>query len=248
MITVAFNNEEKLKLAKVILEKTNDYIALLDLEGKYLYKSPNLNHLLPDKEVTASGFLNDIHNEDKEEVKKFLKEIIETGTGSLEEYKLTDKENKIHYLKSHGELLVNEDKSVKAIALITYDFTKQKELVQEAEKLKTIINQSSDEVVITNKEGVVEYVNPAFEKDTGYSKEEAVGSTIRKLISGKNDQRFYEEVWTKITDGQCFHGEVINKTKNGGYINVNKKITPIKDINGNITHFVSTSKMLEKDI
>lgn len=244
---MAFNNEEKLKLAKLVLERANDYIVLLDLEGKYLYKSPNLNSLISNSEDEASSFLNNIHNEDKESIKKLLQEVIETGIGELKEYRLIDKENNIHYVKSYGELLINNDKTVKAITLITNDFTKEKELKEENEKLKIIIDQSNDEIVITNKEGVIEYVNPAFEKDTGYSKEESIGNTIRKLISSKNDQRFYEEVWTKITNGQCFQGEVINKTKNGEYISVSKKITPIKDILGNITHFVSTSKILETD-
>ena len=246
---MSFGNEEKLKLLRIVLERTNNYISILDSEGKYLYKSPNLNKLLENDQSTIdTSILNNIYPEDKEAVKRLIQEIIENGTGNSDEYRLVDKENKAHYVKSSGEFLLNDANNLTVIVLVTYENTRQKELVQEIKKLKTIIDQSNDEVVITNKEGVVEYVNPAFEKDTGYSKEEAIGNTIRKLISGKNDQRFYEEVWTKITNGQCFQGEVINKTKNGEYISVNKVITPIKDKNGNITHFVSTSRLLESEI
>ena len=244
---MSFTSEEKLNLLRITLERSNDLIAIVDLEGKYLYKNPKLNQLL-ETEAKNISILSNVHTEDKEHLKTFLKEIINSGHSESKEYRLTDNHGKSHYLKSYGEIIKNQDNDINKIIIFSQERSSESDLVNEVKRLRTIVEQSNDEIVVTNKEGIVEYVNQAFLEDTGYSKEEAIGQTIRKLVSGKNDQSFYEDVWGKISCGQEFRGEVINKTKNGEYISVDKKITPIKDKNGNITHFVSTSKVLEREI
>ena len=246
---MVFTNEETLNILKILLGKENNYISVIDLEGKFLYKNPPLAHLLnKDGEANNSSFFNTIHPEDKENIKNVFTETINSQKIQSAEYKLIDCNGNTHNFRSWWELLTNKENNAEKIIIISNDITWKINLEQEISKLKIIVEQSTDQVVVTNKEGIIEYVNPAFEKITGYSKEESVGKTIRKLISGKNDQKFYDEVWGKITGGQGFHGEVINKTKNGEYFSCDKTITPIKDKEGNITHFVSTSKTLELQI
>ncbi|MCX5701623.1 MAG: PAS domain S-box protein [Candidatus Omnitrophica bacterium] len=119
----------------------------------------------------------------------------------------------------------------------------EREQAQESlKKLHSAIEQTADIVVITNKEGVIEYVNPAFEKTTGYAKEIAIGQTPRIIKSGKHDQRFYEMLWKTILSGNVFRDTLINRRKNGEFYYAEKAITPIIDKEGNITHFVSTDK------
>ncbi len=246
---MAFTNEETLNILKILLGAENNYISIIDSEGKYLYKNPSLTKLLNIKEsANNSSFFNSIHTDDKERIQLVFKEIVSSGKEQTVEYKILDQNNNIYNVKSWLNILSSKDGHIEKIIIISNDLTKEKHLKQEINKLKIIVDQSSDQVVVTNKEGIIEYINPAFENITGYTKEECLGKTIRKLISGKNDQKFYDEVWGKISDGQPFHGEVINKTKNGEYFSCDKKITPIKDKDGNVTHFVSTSKTLETEI
>lgn len=105
-----------------------------------------------------------------------------------------------------------------------------------------MVEQTADHVMITDKNGVIEYVNPAFEKLTGYAKEEVIGQTPRILKSGHHDQRFYETLWQTILAGQAFRGILLNRKKNGLLFYEEKTITPLRDDQGDIAHFVSTGK------
>ena len=246
---MAFTNEDTLNILKTLLGRENNYISVIDTEGKYLYKNPPLIKLLSrDKTSNNISFFYSIHPEDKEKVKTVFKEITDAGNAQSIDYRLIDSSGVTHHLSSWWEFLNNKDSNREKILIISNDITWAQDLEQEISRLRIVVEQSSDQVVVTNKEGIIEYVNPAFEKITGYSKEESVGKTIRKLISGKSDQKFYDEVLGKIAGGQSFHGEVINKTKNGEYFSCDKTITPIKDKEGNVTHFISTSKTLEVQI
>ncbi len=110
------------------------------------------------------------------------------------------------------------------------------------QKLSSVVEQTADQVLITNKEGIIEYVNPAFEEKTGYSKEEVLGKTPRFLKSGQHNLQFYRTLWAIILSGQTFRSVLVNRKKNGELYYESKTITPIKDSRGQITHFVSTGK------
>ncbi len=113
----------------------------------------------------------------------------------------------------------------------------------EIRKLSNIVEQTDDSVLITDIKGVIEYVNPAFTKQTGFTREEAVGKTSRIVKSGRQDTRFYrEQLWGPILRGEVFHGMLINRKKDGTLYYEEKTITPLKNKEGVITHFVSTGK------
>lgn len=107
-------------------------------------------------------------------------------------------------------------------------------------KLSSAVEQTIDTIAITDRYGIIEYVNKAFEDITGYSSEEAVGKTPRILKSGMKGREFYEALWETILSGKVFRGEVVNRKKNGELFYEQKTISPIFDKNGNITHFVGT--------
>lgn len=109
-------------------------------------------------------------------------------------------------------------------------------------KLPSVIRQAADSVVITDREGVIEYVNPAFETSTGYTLQEAKGHTPRVLKSGLHDQQFYERLWGTILSGTPFRAVFINRKKDGTLYYDDKTITPLKDQQGRITHFISAGR------
>ena len=109
-------------------------------------------------------------------------------------------------------------------------------------KLSSAIEQTADSVFITNRSGVIEYVNPAFMAMTGYAREDAVGQTPRLFASGIHDRRFYDELWTTILAGRVFRTIVTNRARDGRLFNEDQTITPIRDAAGAITHFVSTGR------
>ncbi len=113
-------------------------------------------------------------------------------------------------------------------------------------KLSRAVEQSADMIMITNSEGVIEYVNPAFEALTGYSLPEAVGQTPHFLTSGQQAPQLYRELWETISVDNVYHNILVNKKKNGELYYVDESISPIRDVNGQITHFVSNGRDLTK--
>jgi PAS domain S-box-containing protein len=109
-------------------------------------------------------------------------------------------------------------------------------------ELSSAVEQTADHVFITDRDGVIQYVNAAFEKSSGYTKEEVLGKTPRIVKSGKHHAEFYENLWQKILAGEVFRAEFINRRKNGELYYEEKTITPIRVAQGNITHFVSTGR------
>jgi len=101
--------------------------------------------------------------------------------------------------------------------------------------------------MITDREGNIEYVNPTFERVTGYSKSEAIGKTPRILKSGKHSQRFYTEFWNILLDGNSFRARFINKKKDGTLYSSIQLIVPVMDDQRDIRYFVSIG-MVSADV
>lgn len=125
---------------------------------------------------------------------------------------------------------------------ILHDRTSDLSWEQKLQMLATAVSYSGDCVLITDRNGIVQYVNPAFEKTTGYNANEIVGKTPRVLKSDHHSSRFYRNLWNAICEGKVFRARFVNNKKDGGVIYEEKTISPILDEAGKITHFVSTAK------
>lgn len=106
-------------------------------------------------------------------------------------------------------------------------------------RLATAVEQAAEAVVITDPLGNIQYVNPAFEKITGYSKSEVLGQNPRLLKSGKHPLEFYQELWQTIISGRVWKGNFINKRKDGSLYEEQATIAPVFDDSGRITNFIA---------
>ncbi len=112
----------------------------------------------------------------------------------------------------------------------------------EATKLSRALEQTADSVLITGPSGVIEYVNSAFTASTGYQAAEVIGQRPNVLKSGRHDLEFYRKLWDVINHGEVFRDVLVNKKKSGELYYEEKTITPLKNDDGTITHFISTGK------
>lgn len=125
---------------------------------------------------------------------------------------------------------------------IVHDITERKVSKHELQLFKEAVSQTGHSVLITDAEGVIEYVNPAFEENTGYTSEEAVGRTPNILNSSKQDEEFYAELWETILAGEMWEAELINQRKSGELYYTEQTISPITDDKGEITNFVAIQR------
>jgi len=122
------------------------------------------------------------------------------------------------------------------------NITERKRAEVERERLITAIEQGDDVVIITDVDGLIQYVNPAFETVTGYTREEVRGQNPRILKSGNHDESFYCNMWDTLTGGNTFHGRMINKRKDGSKYTEDATISPVRELAGNIVNYVAVKR------
>jgi len=132
--------------------------------------------------------------------------------------------------------------------------TEERRREEEQARLITAINQTADTVMITDTKGVIQFVNPAFEKITGYSREEVLGKTPSVLKSGKHSPEFYKTLWRTLREKKVWTGHFINKKKDGTLYEEDATITPVRDSSGRVTSYVAVKRdvtneaMLQKEL
>src|SRR5512147_1399801 len=137
--------------------------------------------------------------------------------------------------------VLEADRPVSEVAVYAREITAQKKSQADLSKLFQAIQQSPMSVVITDRDGKIEYVNPEFTKVTGYALAEAVGRNPRILKSGHTPPEQYAELWNTITAGGVWRGEFRNKKKNGELFWELASIAPVKD-GENIVNFVAVKE------
>ncbi len=189
----------------------------------------------------------------KEQSAEIIKEIRDGNTWSGEFLvRRKDGTNFLAYV-TDAPILDPKGKLIGIIG-ISSDITERKHAEETLMKLSSVVEQAATSIIITDCNGIIEYVNHGFEDLTGFSSKEALGKTPRIIKSGTTDQQHYEGLWNTILSGKVFKAEFVNKKKNGDLYYEAKIISPIFDKNKTITHFVSTGvdiserKQAEKEL
>ncbi len=114
-------------------------------------------------------------------------------------------------------------------------------------RLSTAVHQSGEAIIITDTQGKIEYVNPAFEHITGYSSTEILGKNPRILKSGKQNQSLYEELWNTVLSGRIWHGKIVDRAKDGSLYKEKISISPVFNTLGCITNYVAVMHDITKE-
>lgn len=125
---------------------------------------------------------------------------------------------------------------------ITTDITERKHAEAQLRTLYRAVEQSDSTIVVTDLEGTIVFVNPAFSRTTGYTAQEALGQNPRILKSGLMSPEVYKDLWQTITQGQVWEGELLNKKKNDETYWESAIISPVRDRGGSTTHFVAVKQ------
>ena len=141
-----------------------------------------------------------------------------------------------------------DDSFMRLLARWAGSFLERQFALDQITQLSRVVEQIDDAVMISDKTGMITFVNDTFCTHTGFLREESIGQKTSILKSGKHDKAFYEKMWEHILAGENFHGLVTNRKKDGEFFYEEKTITPIKNDDGDIISFVSTGKDITQRI
>lgn len=154
-------------------------------------------------------------------------------------------------LQSYTNSEAYSEKTIELLELVANQvslFIEEKRSVENAMKLLVGVEQSPVAICITDREGVIEFVNKAFCEISGYTREEMMGQNPRILKSDFHPGSFYDELWTRILSGQSWTGRFRNRKKSGELYWANAVITPLVDRYGGITRFIAVQEDITEDI
>ena len=231
------------KLEKIV-SNIGDVVALIDQDGITRYKSPNIERLFGWKptEVVGRDVLSNVHPEDKELVKNFFDTLLsEPNATGTTEYRYQCRDGSYRWIEYTGVNLLH-DPDLNGLLGDYHDLSKRKQAGAERELLAMAIAQAAEIVLITDALGDIEYVNPAFESLTGYTREEVIGRNPRFLKSGQQDVAFYREMWATLTRGKIWQGTLVDRKKDGTFITMETSISPVHDSAGTIVNYVAAKR------
>ncbi|MDQ6954963.1 MAG: PAS domain S-box protein [Mariprofundaceae bacterium] len=230
-------------LLKSILDHSPAVVFIKQVNGRYMLINKHFETLfhiqqedILDKtaaDVFDADIAKRLHERDLE--------IMTHGKAFTMEEMIPDDRGMRYYVFLRFPLL-NAEGQVEAICGIATDITDQKRIDAEIRKLAAVIEQADELVVLTDKNGVIEYVNEAFEYVTGYQSTEVIGKTPNIIKSGRHSKAYYAAMWKTLHDGKVWQGDFINKKKNGEPYVVSQSIAPIKNELGEITGFSSVQR------
>ena len=129
---------------------------------------------------------------------------------------------------------------IRGVMEIVVDLTSSKKAETQLRLQAAALESSANGVAISDKPGNIIWVNPAFTVMTGYSAEEVIGKSFNILNSSKQQASFFKQLWETISEGKIWHGEIINRRKDGSLYTDEQTITPVRNLKGETSHFVAT--------
>ncbi len=223
-----------------IVEQSSTGIYLVDSSSKFVYVNDRFCEILdrPRSEIINHEFM-DFLGDSRELVIRYYK-ARQAGENPPSEYEINiiQPDGSVRDVILSANSFVDSSGAVKSTGHIL-DVTDQKLATIELKKLSQAVAQSPVMTIITDIEGNIEYVNTRFTEIMGYTAEEVLGQNPRMYSSGKHDKAFYKELWDTINTGATWSGEIINSKRNGELCWERLTISPMRDTNNKITHFIS---------
>ncbi|WP_246988482.1 PAS domain S-box protein [Halorientalis marina] len=229
------------ELSAALLAETTGAICVVAESLRIEYANPSAERLLGcgtsalvGEDVTAF-----VHPDDADSAESLFDAVLanpeRTVTGEFRVL-ATDDEPRWVECRCRNQL---SNPSIGGVVLTLTDVTDRKRKARDLRRFRQAVEQAGHAVYITDTDGTIEYVNPAFEEATGYSRTDAVGSNPRILKSGEHRPEFYASLWNKILAGNVWKGEVINERADGQRYVAEQTVAPIEDGTGEIDRFVA---------
>ncbi len=189
-----------------------------------------------------------IVEEDLKTVSESFRKALKTGKSYVREYRIKTKDGSTRWIQDRGQIVHNNGGELESVSGVFFDITERKQVEKERGLLATAIEQAAESVIISARPGTIQYVNPAFEQLSGFTRKEIVGKNFRILKSDRHDESFYKEMWDVISSGEIWSGHITNRMKDNTLCEFETKISPVRDSSGEVVNFVSVSRDVTQEV
>ncbi len=164
------------------------------------------------------------------------------------EYPINHRDGTLRWVWERGLMVTKDKGSSPSLEGFISDITHKVEQSEQLKRLAMVIGQVAESIIITDVKGKIQYINPAFEKITGYKDEEVIGQNPRILKSGKQDDQFYQRFWQTISSGDSWRGRFTNRKKDGSHFTQEGTVTSVMDNNNRIVNYVAVMLDISEEI
>ena len=239
--------------AQSYLDIAGVVIVALDVNGKVTLINGKGCDVLEYKEEEIIGknwFDHFVPGNIKERAKGVFEGLIAGGVEPLEyhEIPILTKSGRERLIAWHNRILTDKSGKPNTLLISGEDITEHRKAEQELIRLSLAVEQAAETIMITEPDGTIVYVNPAFEAITGYSCSEAIGKNPRILKSGNQSLEFYRNLWSTLGQGEIWSGRFVNRRKDGRLYDEEAVISPVRDASGNIIHFVAVKRDVTQEL
>lgn len=243
-VTERKNVHDQLRQLSQVVEQSPSIVIITNTAGQIEYVNPKFCQMTGYTLAEVMGQNPNILKSGETPAKEYQQMWQSISSGQEWQGQLHNKKKngELYWVSSHISPIKDSAGNVTHYLAIQEDITERKQTEDQLRKLSRAVEQSANTVVITNTEGFIEYVNPRFTQTTGYTREEAMGQHTRILKSGVTSPEAYKKLWETISAGAEWQGEFCNKKKDGELYWEFASISPIKDENGVVTHFLAVKE------
>lgn len=233
---------------RALFDQSTDAILIVHPQGEIVAANPSAATLFGAElnDIIARSILE--FYADPTDRTRFRKLIEDEGCVKEFDWRVRRRDGSVRYCILDATAWRDEHGQVLAYMGISRDLTERRLAEEERLRLVTAIEQSEETIFITDADGTIRYVNPAFERTTGYNREEAIGGNPSILKSGKHGAHFYQDLWRTIQSGQTWHGHFINRRKDGSLYEEDATISPVRDDSGTIVNYVAVKRDVTNEV
>ena len=233
---------------RTVANFTYDWEYWIGTDDRLLYVSPSCERITG---YSAQEFVDDpglmeriVHPDDLDEMMKHfhVARKVDHETSYSVDFRIIHRDGQTRWINHVCRPVYGKEGQSLGRRASNRDITDRKQTELAHIRLATAAEQAAEAIVVADTTGEIQYVNPAFERITGFSREEAIGQNPRLLKSGEHDPMFYKNIWETITRGGVWTGRFINKKKDGTLYHEDATISPVRDSGGKIINFVAVKR------
>lgn len=233
---------ESLRFHAAILAELRDAVVVTDLDGRVTYWNDGATTLFG---WTAEEMLGQVPAVIYPPGEPDLPSLV--GDGFLGDWRGLHRDGHSVWVRLHARPLLDATGTPIGGIGVATDISARKAEELERQQLATAVEQATESIVITNAKAEILYVNPAFERLTGYRREEVIGRNPRILQSGVQSRTFYEAMWAAISNGLPWVADMTNRRKDGTFFQEEAVITPMRDEGGTVTGYVAVKRDVTRE-